>query len=158
MGAQTTEREAATSLEPRRMRTRKARAMLGVLAAASKITAQADASLRELGTGLHGREWDLLVTLYVYGPRHAPELVRRAPSHAAPSTAHAMLNRLRTKGLVDRTTSTVPAYSVVWSLTAEGSETVERLYPILEREVIDRFGEHFSDVELDIIRALMSRI
>ena len=140
------------------MWTSNARAMLGVLAAAAKITAQADEMLRASGASLRGREWDLLVTLYVHGPLHAPELVRRAPSHAAPSSAHAMLNRLRDQGLVDRTMTASPTHSVVWSLTAEGSETVERIYPILEREVIDRFGEHFSDVELNIIRELMSRV
>jgi DNA-binding MarR family transcriptional regulator len=73
-------------------------------------------------------------------------------------TVHAILSRLEDRGLVTRGPHPDTARGVLVSLTPEGDQAVDKLFPILEHRVISRFARHFSEDELDTIMELMGRI
>ena len=144
-------------LDPARLASPDLRAMLGVLAAATTIIASTEKALRDEGSGLRGSEWDVLAALFAYGPMRPAEILRRCWMSANAPTVHAILGRLEERNLVRRETHPEQVRGVLVSITTEGIETVERLFPILERKTINVFSGHYTEEELDIIVELAER-
>jgi DNA-binding MarR family transcriptional regulator len=140
------------------MAQRDIRAMLGVLAAATAITAQAESALRRAGSGMRASEWDVLVTLHTYGAMRPAEVVRQAAMAVNAPTVHAILGRLEGRGLITREAHPEQLRAVLVTLTDAGSQAVDSLFPILERKVINGFSGHYSEHELDQIVELMERL
>jgi DNA-binding MarR family transcriptional regulator len=145
-------------LDPERLARRDVRSLLSVLAAAEAITSQAERILREVGSGLRATEWDVLAALYAFGPMRPAELVRKAWMTSNAPTLHAILGRLSEDGLVQRGPHPESARGVLVSLTGEGVDTVGRLFPVIERKLINSYAGHYSDEELDTIAELMERL
>lgn len=141
-----------------RLRKSDLRALLGVLRAATSIQAQTEVALREAGSGMRGSEWDVLVTIYAGGPARPSEVARRAPLAVNAPTVHAILGRLEGRELITREPHPEQSRAVFVRLTDAGVETVERMFPILERKIINGFSGHFSADELDQVAELMKRL
>lgn len=148
----------SNKLDPQRLARRDTRSMLSVLSAAEAIASQAERILREVGSGLRATEWDVLAALYAFGPMRPAELLRKAWMTSNAPTLHAILGRLDTRGLVRRDPHPGSSRGVLVSLTSEGVATVERLFPVLERKLINSYAGHYADEELDTIAELMERL
>lgn len=107
---------------------------------------------------MRGSEWDVLVTLHTFGPMRPAEIVRQAAMAANAPTVHAILGRLEGRGLIARGAHPEQPRGVLVTLTDAGSESVDSLFPILERKVINGFSGHYSEQELDQIVELMERL
>ena len=134
------------------------RAMLGTLRAASVAMTTAEAALRDAGSGLRASEWDLLVSLYAFGPSRPAELTRNSWLSPTAPTVHAILGRLEGRELIVRSAHPESARGVLVQLTDAGVEEVERLYPLIERKLVNAWAGHFSAEELEVIAELMDRI
>ena len=146
-----------TELDPERLARTDARAMLGVIRAATDIAAGAEVVLREAGSGLHASEWDVLAALYAFGPMRPAEIVRRCWMSANTPTVHAILGRLEERGLITKGPHPEHARGVLVALSEDGTSTVEDLFPKIERKVIRAFANDYSDAELEMIAELMER-
>lgn len=62
---------------------------------------------------------------------------------------HNVITRLERRGLVERSPHPADARGVLVTITDEGRATVERTFPLIEQQVINRFGSHYSAEELD---------
>ena len=141
-----------------RLGKRDVRAMLDVLAAASAIIIETEGVLRKAGADVRGNDWDALIALAIFGPMRPAELLRRAPMATNAPTVHAIIARLETRGLVEKQAHPESSRGVLVRLTDEGVDFVNRMFPVLERKIINGFAGHYSDDELDTISNLMGRI
>lgn len=133
-------------------------ALLSTVKAATVITDNLEAVLRDSGSGLHANDWDALALLVAVGPMRPAELLRLTALTNRPATLHKILNRLETRGWVSRAQHPEHASGVVYAATDEGHATVARLFPIIEAQVIKRFAGHYSTEELATLSDLTARL
>ncbi len=141
-----------------RLGERDVRAMLGVLAVASTIISETEEVLRGAGADVRGNEWDMLTALAIFGPMRPAELLRRSPMASNAPTVHAIIVRLESRGLVEKQPHPKDSRGVLVSLSSEGVELTKRMFPVLERKIINGFAGHYSEDELETIADLMGRI
>lgn len=133
------------------------RGMLTVLATATRLVADGDAVLRRQGAGLRLVEFDVLAFVYVEGSSRPSDILRRAALSASPASMHNVISRLERRGLVERRPHPDDARGVLVAITDEGRATVERTFPLIEQQVINRFGSQYSAEELDAMVELLQR-
>ena len=132
--------------------------MLGTLRAAAMTISATEAALRDAGSALRASEWDLLVTLYAFGPARPSELTRNARLSVNAPTVHAILGRLEGRELITRTAHPESTRGVLVHITDAGVVEVEELYPTLERKLVNAWAGHFVAEELETIAELTERI
>jgi DNA-binding MarR family transcriptional regulator len=133
------------------------RALLAVLTTATRIVADGDAVLRREGAGFRLVEFDVLAFVYVAGSTRPSEILRRASLSASPPTIHNVITRLEQRGLVARKPHPDDGRGVLVSITDEGRMAVERTYPLIEQQVVNRFGSSYSAEELLTLAGLLER-
>lgn len=134
------------------------RALLAVLAAASQLQMRGEADLRRMDSPLKIHEFDVLVAVSVHGPLRPSELTRRASLAPSATTVSSILKRLEKRGLVKREPHPEIGGGVIVVATEEGIETLEYLFPEIERKVIGWFGGHFDEDELETLAELLERV
>ena len=144
-------------LTEERFEGRDLRALLAVLTTATRIVADGDAVLRREGAGFRLVEFDVLASVYVAGSARPSEILRRASLSASAPTIHNVISRLEERGLVEREPHPEDARGVLVTITGDGRDAVERTYPLIEQQVINRFASHFSAEELLTIAGLLER-
>jgi DNA-binding MarR family transcriptional regulator len=135
-----------------------AQALLSTVKAAATITSQLEAVLREAGIALRASEYDALVFLVSEGPIRPADLLRQMALTESPATLHAILARLEDRGFAARSEHPEHARGVLYSATEDGAATIRKVWPLVDRHIIRRFGANFSDEELQLLRELTSRI
>ena len=133
-------------------------ALLSILRASTTIVANAEAVLRNVGSELSVREWDVLVGVSAVGPIRPSEILRRASMTTSPQTLASLLDRLERKGMVARTSHPEDVRGVLVSTTDKGTEAALSLFPILARRVISTLNAHFTSEELETISRLLQRL
>jgi len=145
-------------LDAKRLQRPDLRALLAVLSAASLTSTRGEADLRRINSPLKITEFDVLVAVGVGGPLRPSEISRRASLAPTLTTVSTILRRLERQGLVEREPHPTIGGGVIVSITPEGQETLEMLFPEIERKVISWFGAHFSESELTVLADLLERI
>jgi DNA-binding MarR family transcriptional regulator len=133
-------------------------AFLNVLRSATQITSDTEKVLRDDGSDLAAKEWDVLVFVSTDGPLRPSELLRRTALTNSPQTLSSLLDRMEAKGIVTRSPHPDDARGVLVSITDKGSHTVDELFPLLARKVIAPFASRFTDDEVKTIAELLSRL
>ena len=133
------------------------RALFAVLASATRIVADGDAVLRREGADFRLVEFDVLAFVYVAGSMRPSEILRRASLSASPPTIHNVITRLEKRGLVERAPHPEDGRGVLVAITDDGRDAVERTYPLIEQQVVNRFASQYSAEELVTIAGLLKR-
>jgi DNA-binding MarR family transcriptional regulator len=129
--------------------------LLLVLKSATEIIATTDRVLRNVGSQLTTREWDVLAFVSAYGPIRPSELLRHVVLTGNPQTLSSILDRLQQREFVSRNTDHSDARSVLVSITEDGSNAVHTVFPTLLRKVIEPFNLHYTEEELTNMRKLL---
>lgn len=133
-------------------------ALFSTVAAATAITNQVKAVLRESGVRLLANDMDALVFLVSAGPMRPVELLRHTVLTESPATLHAILARLEERGFVSRAPYPDDQRGLLYSATPAGEAVIESISSSIERQVIHRFAGHFSAEELVQLVDLTRRI
>jgi DNA-binding MarR family transcriptional regulator len=145
-------------LDERRFEGHDLRALLALLGTATRLVADGDAALRRAGADFTLVEFDALAFVYVAGSMRPSDILRRAALSASPATLHNVIKRLEKRGLVRRKPHPDDARGVLIEITDEGRSTLERTYPLIERQVLNRFSSQYSAEELLVIAGLLQRV
>jgi DNA-binding MarR family transcriptional regulator len=135
-----------------------AQALLSTIKAATTMTNQLEAVLREAGVALRANEYDALVFLVSEGPIRLADLLRLAALTESPATLHAILARLEDRGFAARGPHPDHARSVLYSATDDGVAAIRQVWPSIDRHIIRRFAANYSDEELAQLADLAGRI
>jgi MarR family 2-MHQ and catechol resistance regulon transcriptional repressor len=136
----------------------RAAVFLLVLNSATGLIGTTERTLREMGSPLTAREWDVLAFVSAYGPIRPSELLRHAVLTGNPQTLSSILDRLQQRQFVSRDTDESDARSVLISITEHGSKAVHDLFPTLALKVIEPFNLHYTAEELSAMRELLERL
>jgi DNA-binding MarR family transcriptional regulator len=128
------------------------------LSAASQTAMRGNADLRRMGSPLRISEFDVLVAVGIYGPLRPSEISRKASLAPSPTTVSTILGRLQKRGHISREPHPTIGGGVMVAATPEGLETLERLFPEVERKVISWFGAHFTEAELGMLAEMLERL
>jgi len=129
--------------------------LLLVLKSATEIIATTDRVLRNFGSQLTTREWDVLAFVSAYGPIRPSELLRHVVLTGNPQTLSSILDRLQQREFVSRKTDHSDARSVLVTITEDGSNAVRTVFPTLLQKVIEPFNLHYTEEELTNMRELL---
>lgn len=132
--------------------------LIGVVKAATAITSQLEAVLRESTLEIRANDFDALVFLVGEGPMRPAELLKYTALTDKPATLHAILARLEASGFVERATHPEHKRGVLYGATPAGEAAIETVWSTVERRVIHRFAGHFSAEELVQLVDLTRRI
>jgi len=133
-------------------------ALLNVLRGATRIVSDTEKVLRERGSELSVREWDVLAFVSADGPLRPSQLLRRVALTNSPQTLSSLLDRMEAKGVLTRAPHPDDARGVLVTITAKGSHAVNSLFPLLASKAIAPFASHFTDDEIKSIAELLSRL
>ena len=133
-------------------------AFLNLLRGATGIIGDTEKVLRDNGSELTAKEWDVLAFASTDGPLRPSELLRRTALTHSPQTLSSLLDRMEAKGVLTRHPHPDDARGVLITITDKGSRSVEELFPLLARTVIAPFTSHFTDDEVKTIAELLSRL
>ena len=129
--------------------------LLLVLKSATEIIATTDRVLRNVGSQLTTREWDVLAFVSAYGPIRPSELLRHVVLTGNPQTLSSIQDRLQQREFVSRKTDHSDARSVLVTITEDGSNAVRTVFPTLLQKVIEPFNLHYTEEELTNMRKLL---
>jgi DNA-binding MarR family transcriptional regulator len=133
-------------------------AFLSVVRGATQIISDTDKVLRDNGSELTAKEWDVLAFVATDGPLRPSQLLRRSSLTNSPQTLSSLLDRMETNGFLTRSPHPTDARGVLVTITDKGSHAVNELFPLLARKVIAPFTSHFTNDEVKTIAELLSRL
>ena len=133
-------------------------AFLNVIRGATQIISDTEKVLRDNDSELTAKEWDVLAFVSTDGPLRPSQLLRRTALTNSPQTLSSLLNRMEANGFLTRSPHPNDARGVLLTITDNGSQTIEDLFPLLARKVITPFTSRFTDDEVKTIAELLSRL
>ena len=115
-------------------------AFFTLLRAATEIVASGDRVLRNSGATLTIREFDVIAQVEVSGPNRPRDLLRASALVGNPQTLSSVLDRLGRRDLVSRVPNESDSRSVEVSITDQGLERLDILFPLLSEKLVEPFN------------------
>ena len=104
------------------------------------------------------KEFDILAYVGAFGPIRPVDLAKRTALTGSPQTLSSALNRLEQRDLVLRSPNEDDVRGVEGSITNQGLEQLQTLFPVLSKKLIEPFDIHYSDEELAELDRLLQRL
>ena len=132
-------------------------AFLKLLSIATAIVVDGEKALRDAGQKISIKEWDALAMAGAYGPLRPSDLLRKVVLSGTPQTLSSVLDRLESRGLIERNPDPTDSRSILVSSTRAGDDLIEDVFPILDRKLILPFNLHFDEEQLEQLHDLLER-
>ncbi len=131
---------------------------LGLVSAATELTALSDDVLREAEAGINIKEWDALALIHAMGPSRPSQVLRRVALTSRPQTLSSIIDRLERRGLVSRTTHPDDPRGILVQATPAGVAMVDKVFPFIARRIVLPFASHYTDDEIKTLGTLLARL
>lgn len=129
-----------------------------LLRAATEIMSSAERALRNADATLTIKEFDVLAYVGVWGPIRPRDLLKKVVLTGSPQTLSSVLKRLESRDLVFRRANEVDTRGVEVSITDQGWDQLDALFPLLAKKLIEPFNLHFTEEELSELRELLAQL
>jgi DNA-binding MarR family transcriptional regulator len=129
-----------------------------LLRAATEIVTSGEKLLRNADATLTIKDFDVLAYVGVFGPIRPRDLLKASALIGNPQTLSSVLDRLEKGDLVSRLPIEDDSRGIEVSITDQGLEQLDAVFPLLSKKLIEPFNLHYTDEELAELRQLLDRL
>jgi DNA-binding MarR family transcriptional regulator len=129
-----------------------------LLKAATEIVTSGEKLLRNADATLTIKDFDVLAYVGVLGPIRPRDLLKRSVLVGNPQTLSSVLDRLEKGDLVSRQPIEDDSRGIEVSVTDQGLEQLNAIFPLLSKKLIEPFNLHYTHEELTELRQLLDRL
>jgi DNA-binding MarR family transcriptional regulator len=129
-----------------------------LLRAATEIVTSGEKLLRNADATLTIKDFDVLAYVGVFGPIRPRDLLKASALIGNPQTLSSVLDRLEKGDLVSRLPIEDDSRGIEISITDQGLEQLDAVFPLLSKKLIEPFNLHYTDEELTELRQLLDRL